>query len=92
MPQELSSETLRILHDWVGNEDGHAGERTAAAIRRVIETVRPIALEIWMGKSRLTPRARPATELKDPALDALRSDAKLPSSPDATRLPCPWAA
>lgn len=37
VPDQLSSATLQILHDWVGNEDGQAGERTAAAIRRIIE-------------------------------------------------------
>jgi hypothetical protein len=37
VPDQLSSATLHFLHDWVGNEDGQAGERTAAAIRRIIE-------------------------------------------------------
>ena len=37
VPAELSFETVKILREWLGNEDGRAGERAAAAIRRVID-------------------------------------------------------
>jgi hypothetical protein len=37
VPANLSPETTKILREWLGNEDGRAGERAAAAIRRVIE-------------------------------------------------------
>jgi hypothetical protein len=37
VPETLPPETRRVLREWVGNEDGRAGERAAAAIRRVLE-------------------------------------------------------
>jgi len=37
VPANLSPETAKILREWLGNEDGRASERAAAAIRRVIE-------------------------------------------------------
>jgi hypothetical protein len=37
VPGNLPPETVKILSEWLGNEDGRAGERAAAAIRRVIE-------------------------------------------------------
>ena len=40
VPAELPPETRHVLREWVGNEDGQAGERTAAAILRVLETGR----------------------------------------------------
>jgi hypothetical protein len=42
VPSELPTETLTLLRDWVGNEDGRAGERTERAIRQVIESNRPV--------------------------------------------------
>jgi hypothetical protein len=38
VPDTLPSATIKILHEWLGNEDGRAGDRAAAAISRVIET------------------------------------------------------
>jgi hypothetical protein len=43
VPKALPAETVRILHEWLGNEDGRAGERAATAIRRVIEATTRIA-------------------------------------------------
>jgi glycosyltransferase involved in cell wall biosynthesis len=40
VPQQLSSETAKILRDWVGNEDGLASERAGAAILRIIDANR----------------------------------------------------
>jgi hypothetical protein len=37
VPKELPPETVKILREWLGNEDGKAGDRAAAAIRHVIE-------------------------------------------------------
>jgi hypothetical protein len=37
VPETLPPATLSVLRDWLGNEDGRAGERAAAAILRVIE-------------------------------------------------------
>jgi hypothetical protein len=38
VPKALSLETLTLLREWVGNDDGRAGERTAAAMLRILET------------------------------------------------------
>jgi hypothetical protein len=43
VPKALPPKTVRILHEWLGNEDGRAGERAANAIRCVIEATTPIA-------------------------------------------------
>jgi len=45
VPETLSPETLAILREWVGNDDGRAGERTAAALVRVFESRRHLALK-----------------------------------------------
>jgi hypothetical protein len=37
VPEKLPPETVKILREWLGNEDGNAGDRAAAAIRHVIE-------------------------------------------------------
>lgn len=37
VPERLSPEVLKILREWLGNDDGKAGERTAAAILRAIQ-------------------------------------------------------
>jgi len=36
VPKALPTETVKILREWLGNEDGRAGERAVDAIRRVI--------------------------------------------------------
>ncbi len=38
VPAHLPKPTLQLLHAWLGNEDGRAGERAAEAILRVIES------------------------------------------------------
>jgi len=38
VPDVLPPATVKVLREWLGNEDGRAGERAADAIRRVIET------------------------------------------------------
>ena len=38
VPEHLPKPTLQLLHGWLGNEDGRAAERAAAAILRVIES------------------------------------------------------
>jgi hypothetical protein len=38
VPETLSAGTLAILREWVGNDDGRAGERTAAAMLRILES------------------------------------------------------
>jgi hypothetical protein len=38
VPDVLPPATVKVLREWLGNEDGRAGERAAAAILRVIET------------------------------------------------------
>jgi hypothetical protein len=37
VPESLPPATLRLLREWLANDDGRAGERAAAAILRVIE-------------------------------------------------------
>jgi hypothetical protein len=37
VPKALPSETLQVLREWLGNDDGRAGERAAAAILSVIK-------------------------------------------------------
>jgi hypothetical protein len=37
VPETLPLEASKILREWLGNEDGRAGERAAEAIRRIIE-------------------------------------------------------
>lgn len=37
VPRELDGATKKLLHHWLGNDDGAAGARAAAAIRRVLE-------------------------------------------------------
>ncbi len=40
VPAKLPPETLHVLREWVGNDDGQAGQRAAAAILRVLESQR----------------------------------------------------
>jgi hypothetical protein len=40
VPEVLSPGILSILREWVGNDDGRAGERTAAAMLRILATAR----------------------------------------------------
>ena len=37
VPEALDPDSSALLREWVGNEDGRSGERTAAAILRVLE-------------------------------------------------------
>jgi hypothetical protein len=41
VPARLPPKTLKILREWLGNEDGEAGARAARAILRTIEKARP---------------------------------------------------
>jgi hypothetical protein len=38
VPETLSTEVSALLREWVGNDDGQAGARTAAAMVRVLES------------------------------------------------------